>query len=162
MRYCPECATRLKTTSSRGGIPRRECPECADDRDDWGRYGGNCRQVVADGGRPGVGVGDRVKDLDGEADAELLVVDTHATEAAAFAIDGLDATVADLNPGYPPEDRVVEAVYLEEVHGTVQAWRTVADLREAVEVDAINSYAFPASRLGAIDGESGGQLEAWL
>jgi hypothetical protein len=162
MRYCPECAARLKTTSSRGGIPRRECPECADDRDDWGRYGGNCRQVVADGGRPGVGVGDRVKDLDSEADDELLVVDTHATEAAAFAIDGLDATVADLNPGYPPEDRVVEAVYLEEVHGTVEAWRTAADLREAVAVGAINSYSFPASRLGATDEEAGGEMEAWL
>lgn len=120
--------------------------------------------VLPDGGeeRPGVGVGDRVKDLDSEADDELLVVDTHATEAAAFAIDGLDATVADLNPGYPPEDRVVEAVYLEEVHGTVEAWRTAADLRDAVAVGAINSYSFPASRLGAIDGESGGQLEAFL
>ena len=161
MRYCPTCATRLKTTSSRGGIPRRECPECADDRDDARHSGGN-RQLVADGGRPGVGVGDRVKDLDSEEDDELLVVDTHDTEAAEYAIDGLDATVADLNRGYPPEDRVVVCVYLEEVHGTVQAWRTAADLREAVEVGAINSYAFPASRLGATGEEAGGEMEAWL
>jgi len=161
MRYCPTCATRLRSTSSRGGIPRRECPECADDRDDARHYGGN-RQLVADGGRPGVGVGDRAKDLDSEEDDELLVVDTHDTEAAEYAIDGLDATVADLNRGYPPEDRVVEAVYLEEVHGTVQAWRTAADLRGAVEAGAINSYAFPASRLGATDEEADGEMEAWL
>ena len=147
MRYCPRCATRMKATTSRGGIPRRECPECADDRDD---------------ARPGVGVGDRVKDLDSEEDDELLVVDTHDTEAAEYAIDGLDATVADLNRGYPPEDRVVEAVYLEEVRATVQACRTAADLREAVEAGAINSYAFPASRLGATGEEAGGEMEAWL
>lgn len=109
-----------------------------------------------------MGVGDRVKDLDSEAGDELLVVDTHPGPAAAFAIDGLDATVAELNPGYPPEDRVVEAVYLEEVHGTVEAWRTAADLREAVAVGAINSYSFPASRLGATDEEAGGGMEAFL
>ncbi|WP_083894005.1 zf-TFIIB domain-containing protein [Haloferax mucosum] len=28
MRYCPTCGTRLKTTTSRGGLPRRVCPEC--------------------------------------------------------------------------------------------------------------------------------------
>ena len=120
--------------------------------------------VLPDGGeeRPGVGVGDHVRDLDSEEDDELLVVDTHAGPAAEYAIDGLDATVADLNRGYPEEDRVVEAVYLEEVRGTVQAWRTAADLREAVAVGALNAYSFPASRLGAVDEGDGGELEAFL
>ncbi|AXG11636.1 TFIIB-type zinc ribbon-containing protein [Haloplanus rubicundus] len=27
-RHCPTCGARLVTTTSRGGIPRRTCPEC--------------------------------------------------------------------------------------------------------------------------------------
>ncbi|WP_420191808.1 zf-TFIIB domain-containing protein [Haloplanus salinarum] len=27
-RYCPACGTRLVTTTSRGGLKRRTCPEC--------------------------------------------------------------------------------------------------------------------------------------
>ncbi|MBC9985147.1 hypothetical protein E4P24_02010 [Haloferax sp. AS1] len=27
-RFCPSCGSRLATTTSRGGLPRRTCPEC--------------------------------------------------------------------------------------------------------------------------------------
>ncbi|AXG11757.1 zf-TFIIB domain-containing protein [Haloplanus rubicundus] len=27
-RHCPTCGARLVTTTSRGGIPRRTCPDC--------------------------------------------------------------------------------------------------------------------------------------
>ncbi|WP_394342391.1 zf-TFIIB domain-containing protein [Salinigranum rubrum] len=27
-RWCPRCGSRLKTETTRGGIPRRICPEC--------------------------------------------------------------------------------------------------------------------------------------
>lgn len=161
MRYCPRCATRLETTTSRGGLTRRECPECAD-RDDWQRYGGNKRQLVADGGRPGVAPGDRVRDLEADnGEGDLLVVAVRDTTAAKHTIPELGETVASVNPGYPPEDRVAEAVYVDEVEDRLDGWRSVEDVRDAVAFDALRSYSFPASRLRAIDDEDGDVLEAF-
>ncbi|WP_188882673.1 zf-TFIIB domain-containing protein [Halarchaeum grantii] len=31
LHYCPTCGTRLETTTSPGGLPRRTCPECGGD-----------------------------------------------------------------------------------------------------------------------------------
>lgn len=160
MRYCPSCATRLKTTSSRGGIPRRECPECADDRDDARHYGGN-RQLVADGGRPGVGVGDRVKDLDSEEDDELLVVRERDEPATEIYVRG--RSVAEYNPEYPPNSRVVDCVYTSAIDTALEGWRSVEDVRDAVAFDALTAYSFPAGRLrrvGEDDEETG--AEAFL
>lgn len=160
MRYCPECATRLRSTSSRGGIPRRECPECTDDRDAWGRYGGNCRQVVADGGRPGVTVGDWARDADSDDDDRLLVIREPGATADEVLIG--DRTVAEYNPEYPPTARVLRCVYESALEERLDGWRSVDDVRDAVAVDAIPSYSFPAPRLRAVDEDGGGQLEAFL
>ena len=159
MRYCPACATRLETETSRGGIPRRECPECAD-RDDARHYGGN-RQLVADGGRPGIAAGDRVKDLESDDSEELLVVGIRDADAAEYVIPELGESVAAANPGYPPKDRVAEAVYMDDVDSRLDGWRSVEDVRDAVAFDAIASYSFPASRLRAIDDDETG-VEAFL
>jgi hypothetical protein len=154
MRYCPECATRLRSTSSRGGIPRRECPECADDRDDARHYGGN-RQLVADGGRiePDFSAADRAVDRDSDRDAEVIVLEVTGTKARNYTIDGLGRTVAKCNIDYSPDAPVVEAVYAEEVEANVDGWRSVEDLRDAAAFGAISSYSFPATRLRPLDDE---------
>jgi hypothetical protein len=97
--------------------------------------------------------GERVRDRDTDGD-ELLVVAVHDdTNAARHRIDGLGgATVADANPAYDPAAPVVEAVYLEAVRETLDGWRSVEDLRDAVAFDALRSYTFPADRLATAEG----------
>ena len=151
----------MKTTTSRGGIPRRVCPECADDTDDWYSYGGNY-QLVADGGRPGIAVGDWATDAEADADEELLVVREHDAPAEEVVVEG-DTTVADYNPTYPGAARVVECVYRPALEEALDGWRSVEDVRDAVAFDAIPSYSFPAARLRAIDDEDdSGGMEAFL
>jgi hypothetical protein len=107
----------------------------------------------ADGGRYILpSEGSRVRDRDGDEDDELLVVRVHPdTPADDHRIDALDATVADVNPEYDPDAPVVEAVYADELE-SLDGWRTVADVRDAVAEGAVGGYSFPADRLAAISG----------
>jgi len=117
--------------------------------------------IRPDGGRPGVTAGDRVRDLEADGDEDLVVLGAREATAAEYVIPELGESVAAVNPGYPPQDRVVEAVYADDVESRLDGWRSVEDLRDAVAFDAIASYSFPASRLRAIDDEDGDVLEAF-
>jgi len=94
--------------------------------------------------------GSRVLDRNTDERDELLVVEVHPeVRAADHVIDAIDATVADMNPEYDADAPVVEAVYTVEVDERLDGWRSVEDLRDAVEFGAINSYSFPADRLAS-------------
>jgi hypothetical protein len=91
--------------------------------------------------------GTRVRDRDDES-VELLVVDTHPeTTAADHVVEEIGATVADVNPEYDPGAAVVDAVYLDELDETLDTWRGVEDVRDAVAFGAVSAYSFPADRL---------------
>lgn len=105
--------------------------------------------------RLAIGAGDRVRDLESDTEDELLVVGIRDATAAEYVIAEMGESVASLNPGYPPEDRVAEAVYVDEVEDRLDGWRSVEDVRDAVAFDALRSYSFPASRLLATDDEDG-------
>ena len=111
--------------------------------------------------RPGVATGDRVRDLESDDSEELLVVGIRDATAAEYVIPDLGESVAAVNPGYPPRDRVVEAVYADDVENRLDGWRSIEDVRDAVAFDAIRSYSFPASRLRTIDDEPAG-VEVFL
>lgn len=107
----------------------------------------------ADGGRYILPtVGGRVRDReDGD---ELVVVDTYpGANADKYGIDDLDGvTVADVNDTYDPSAPVVDAVYVEDLEETLDGWRAVEDVKDAVSFDAITAYSFPADRLAAANG----------
>ena len=109
-------------------------------------------EAFADGGYSVPSVGSTVQDRD-DGD-ELIVVDTHPEQRAGDhvleSVGGL--TVAELNPEYDASAPVVEAVYQTEIRSTLDNWRSVEDLRDAVEFDAIEAYSFPADRLTTVYG----------
>lgn len=111
-------------------------------------------EAFADGGTADAlpAPGDEVRDRE-EGD-RLVVVETHAdTTAAEYEIAALeDATVAEVNDRWSPDAPVVEAVYLEDAEDTLDGWRSVEDLRDAVAFDALRAYSFPADRLAALPG----------
>jgi len=97
--------------------------------------------------------GDRVRDRDSDDGDELVVVEIHPdTEARECWLDALDATVAEVNSAYDAAAPVVEAAYVEDVSETLDGWRTVEDLRDAVSFGALDVYTFPADRLAARPG----------
>ena len=90
-------------------------------------------------------VGDRV--LDG--DDELIVLDVHPdTRASDHALEELGGlTVAEANEEYDADAPVVDAVYVDEAEAVLDGWRSVEDIVDAVEFDAIAAYTFPTDRL---------------
>ena len=112
----------------------------------------DAREAFTDGGRYILpGVGDRV--VDREEGDELLVVELHEQTGADRYEIGLfgDTTVAEQNPHYDPAAPVVEAVYIDDVDETLDGWRSVEDVRDAVAFDAVTAYSFPADRLRGVD-----------
>jgi len=110
--------------------------------------------IATDGGRTDVlpSPGDRVRDRD-SGDDELVVVNVDEdTTAAECWLTAINATVADVNGAYDPEAAVVEAAYVEDVSETLDGWRTVEDLRDAVSFGALSLYTFPADRLTRVPG----------
>jgi len=108
-------------------------------------------EPVTDGGRYILpGVGDRV--VDREEGDELLVVELHEETGADRYEIGLfgETTVAEQNPHYDPAAPVVECVYVENVEETLDGWRSVEDVRDAVAFDAVTAYSFPADRLRGV------------
>jgi hypothetical protein len=110
--------------------------------------------VLPDGGREILpNAGSRVADREDD-DAELIVVDVHPdARADSWVIDATGDTVAAHNPGYRPDSAVVEAVYAEDT-ARLPSWRTVEDLRDAVDDGALTTYTFPVDRLAVRGGGS--------
>lgn len=90
-------------------------------------------QAVPDGGQTQpVRVGDHVTDAEEDDDVTMVVVERTGHTATEYRLDGSQKTVADVNPGYPATDDVVEVVYPQ---------------RETERLADLKQYAFPESRL---------------
>lgn len=89
-----------------------------------------------------ISVGTTVTDREGDDESELLVVALTSAIADQYHLEGTPKTIADVNEEYPADDPVVEAVYLHD---------------EVVDVAHEKRYAFPKSRLRAIEGNDGSE-----
>lgn len=83
--------------------------------------------------QPQLHVGDHVQDKEDD-DAPLLVTAVTPKTAAEYDLGG--KTVADYNEAYPADDRVIEVRYPQ---------------RTTVDVDRLDDYAFPRSRLELVE-----------
>lgn len=73
---------------------------------------------------PRFAVGDEVIDSDADEPGEMIVLDPDRGRADETYIEALEATVADVNPDYPPDDRVVECIHEEWlVHNAGKVWQ---------------------------------------
>jgi len=104
--------------------------------------GGQCRLPA---------VGDRVVDREDGDRLVVINVDAHTTADEEVLPECGGLTVAELNPEYDATAPLVEAVYVETVDNTLQGWRSVEDLIDAVEFGALEDYTFPADRLGTVE-----------
>ena len=88
--------------------------------------------------------------LDREREKEVIVVDVHAVPAEDYGVLATQQTVAEHNPEYPADDRVIEATYV----GSVDNAEDVAEQVASGDLDAANlqTYTFPESRLTAAEG----------
>jgi hypothetical protein len=132
---------------------RRTDPEPTASADWRTEYAAN-EAVLPDGGRRILPtVGGRATDREDD-EAELIVLDVHPdARADSWVIDATGDTVAEHNPGYGADSPVVECVYAEDA-ARLPSWRTVEDLRDAVDTDTLASYAFPVERLAVPGGSS--------
>jgi len=87
------------------------------------------RETIED---PSVRIGDHVTDREEDEGATMVVVERTSHTASEYRLDGSQKTVADVNPGYPATDDVVEVVYPQ---------------RETERLADLKQYAFPESRL---------------
>jgi len=118
---------------------------------------------------PPIDVGERR--IDRERDGtEVVVVATHDVAADEYRVltdeqTVAEHTVAEYNPEYPREDRVVEAVYASSLPGWFDPEDREHDLHQLAEENEgiarlhgtdIDTYAFPESRLVPVE-EADGQ-----
>jgi hypothetical protein len=96
--------------------------------------------------------GSTVTDRDTEDDDRLRVVGTYEDRADEWVIDDLDATVAELNPEYPPDDRVVACAYLEDVRAEHGQGAPVDVVQRSAAFGDLRTYTFPRSRLRRVTG----------
>lgn len=90
---------------------------------------------------------------------EVVVVASHDVAASGFGVVATGRTVAEHNPEYPADDRVIEAVYVDSVTteiGSAQqdSAEALTDLARKDELDeaGVRAYAFPESRLAPSEG----------
>jgi len=127
-------------------------------REEYAAQGVDPDAIATDGGRVNglPAPGDHVRDRSSGPyadDAELIVVETNPdTKATDWLIDAIDATVAEVNPTYDGAAPVLKAAYVTEIEMTLDGWRSVEDLRDAIEEGALQAYAFPAPRLETVPG----------
>lgn len=108
-------------------------------------------------------VGDLVVDRESEdEEARLIVLDPDRGTAAEVYIEALDASVADVNSGYPADDPVVECVHEEwlERHAGDQwgDWGPTSFPERLAAFVAewnipLKTYDYPACRLELVDTE---------
>jgi len=90
--------------------------------------------MSADDELPALHVGDHATDREDPDDPPLVVTGLPLQRAATYDADG--TSLAEYNPGYPPEDHAIEVAY---------AQRTDVYLEEQ------QTYAFPRSRLRLVE-----------
>ncbi len=103
-------------------------------------------------------VGQRVRDRRPEEEVELVVLDPDRGDAAEVEIESLDATVADVNEEYPPDDRVVECVHVEWLDRHVGEWEeweaNIFPERLAAYAEEwslpLRTYYYPEDRLESV------------
>ena len=105
--------------------------------------------------------GQRVRDRESDDDSQMLVLRIRAlTSAREHHIDAIDQTVAEANPDYPTSDPVVDVAFIESIEAALGIDWEADDVVELFQDDQfdrarINHYAYPISRLAAVeDGES--------
>lgn len=104
--------------------------------------------------------GDRVIDRDdieddGLGGAIMVVLRPAGGVASEVTIDQLDKTVAEVNPSYPSDDRVVQVAYANSLDANVPGWRGSADAALDAKLAeyraewgvSVRRYSFPESRL---------------
>ena len=100
--------------------------------------------------------GDRVVDRDADTvDNEMIVLNPNVGPANDVEVDGLNATVAELNETYPPRDPVVSVVFVSWLDSYVTGWREwdkrlfARTLNEYADDWSIplKTYSYPESRL---------------
>lgn len=117
---------------------------------------------------PRFSVGERVLDTEADERTTMIVLDPDRGIAADVPITDRDATVADLNPEYPPTDRVVECIHeewLDRNAGSVwRSWPREAFPERLGEFSrewrlTPRRYDYPESRLDPIDGTDDSSTE---
>ena len=91
--------------------------------------------------------------IDSDREKEVIVVDVHEIPAEDYGVLATKKTVAEHNPEYPTDDRVIEAAYT----GSIDNAEDVAQQVASGDLDAadLQTYTFHESRLTATeDGES--------
>ncbi len=101
--------------------------------------------------------GDRVVDTDpvdpDDTPDEMVVLDPDIGTAATVTVDG--TTIAELNPSYPADERVVETAYISYLDSYVSPWREWAptELGDRLTVFCRQwgiqqaTYSYPEGRL---------------
>lgn len=112
-----------------------------------------------------IGMGSAVYDTEqGQADGEAYVVGVTTHKASEYHIDAIDKTVAECNPSYPSDDRVIEIVFKDalssQTRGLLEkdASLKASQGRDFGEVfasglrahDDTTVYTYPESRLEAV------------
>ena len=110
-----------------------------------------------------IAVGDRR--LDRERDGgEVVVVATHNVTADEYGVLATQQTVAEHNPEYPAEDRVIETVYVSSLPDWFDPDDPEHDLTQLAEENEgiarlhgidTDTYAFPESRLAPVEEDEG-------
>lgn len=118
---------------------------------------------------PRFDIGDRVVDLRADEPEPMYVLDPDRGRANEIYIDALEATVAEVNPEYPADDRVVACVHRSWLeHNVGDRWETWRDDRFAARLRefadewslSIRSYDYPESRLAFAEEEPAGPADA--
>lgn len=108
--------------------------------------------ALADGGVDLPERGDERTDREASSGDRVLVLDVHTdAHADTWLVDAIDDTVAAVNPEYPDDDPVVEAVYVDALEDVGIADRSPDEVEHAAELGESGVYHFPASRLAAVD-----------
>ena len=106
---------------------------------------------------PLIAVGERWYDRE-RNEKEVVVVAIHDVAASEFDVVATHQTVAEHNPEYPADDRVIEAMYVDSVRDCFSSsHQDPAELladracKNELETVGARTYAFPESRLAPID-----------
>ncbi|MFP4218855.1 MAG: hypothetical protein ACLFR6_08510 [Salinarchaeum sp.] len=112
--------------------------------------------------QPEFNPGDRVVDTDpidpDDTPDEMVILDRDIGTAATVTVDG--ETVAELNPSYPADERVVETAYISYLDSYIPPWRewAPAELRDRLEAFCRQwgvrqaTYSYPEGRLQRVTG----------